>query len=144
MLLSRDGGCWIASTNGLLLFRDPQAVADESRLLELPNVSIAALAEGFDHSFWAGSRAGDLWRLARGQWQRLAHFPATNGISALVPERDGSLWVGTDGNGLYRWSESSTLQANHAQRSGIGRTLSVTCVMMPSVPNEPVSSLQKS
>jgi ligand-binding sensor domain-containing protein/signal transduction histidine kinase len=107
MLVTRDGGCWVAGTNGLLLFRDPQAVADESRLLEIPNVSIAALAEGFEHSLWAGSRTGDLWQLGRGRWTRVAHFPATNGISALLPERNGSIWVGTDGDGLHRWSPTA-------------------------------------
>jgi len=118
MLATRDGSCWIASTNGLLLFRDPQAAADESRLLALPGVSIAALAEGFDHSLWAGSRAGDLWQLARGQWALRANFSATNGISALIPERDGSIWVGTDGGGLYHWRETIRLHLN--QSNGLG------------------------
>ncbi|MGC3957281.1 MAG: two-component regulator propeller domain-containing protein [Verrucomicrobiota bacterium] len=106
MLVTQDGSCWIACTNGLLLFRDPQAVADESRLLELNGVSLTALAEGNDHSIWAGSRENDLWHLARGQWTRAANFPASNGITALVAEPDGSVWVGTDGNGLFRWKTS--------------------------------------
>jgi len=116
MLVTRDGSCWIAGTNGLLLFRDPQAVADESRLLELPGVSISALAEGTDDSIWAGSREGELWRLARGQWTQAAKFTATNGITALVPEKDGSIWVGTDGGGLFRWSESARI--HYSQTNG--------------------------
>lgn len=125
MLVTRDGSCWIASTNGLLLFRDPQAVADESRLLELTNVSICALAEGFDNSIWMGSRENELWQLTRGQWTRVAKFPATNGITALVPEADGSVWVGTDGGGLFRWNESVRSHFSHSNglSSDVIRTL---------------------
>ncbi|NOS68565.1 MAG: histidine kinase [Verrucomicrobia bacterium] len=117
MLVTRDGSCWVASTNGLLLFRDPQAVADESRLLELNGVSLTALAEGNDHSIWAGSRESDLWQLARGQWTRAAQFPSSNGITALVAEQDGSLWVGTDGSGLFRWNKSG--RAHFSRTNGL-------------------------
>lgn len=125
MLVTRDGSCWIASTNGLLLYRDPQAVADESRLLELTNVSITALAEGVADSIWAGSREGELWRLARGQWTRAAIFSATNGITALVAAEEGSIWVGTDGGGLFRWSESGRSHYNQSNglSSDVIRTL---------------------
>ncbi len=117
MLVTRDGSCWIACTNGLLLFRDPQAVADESRLMELPGVSITALAEGNDHSIWAGTRENELWQLARGKWTRAAHFPATNGITALVAEKDGALWVGTEGGGLFHWNAS--LLAHFSRSNGL-------------------------
>ena len=125
MLVTRDGSCWIAGTNGLLLFRDPQAVADESRLLELTNASITALAEGFDHTIWAGSREGELWRLARGLWARISEFPNTNGITAIVPESDGSIWVGTDGHGLFHWNNSAWGHFNRSNGllSDIIRTL---------------------
>jgi ligand-binding sensor domain-containing protein/signal transduction histidine kinase len=125
MLVTRDGSCWIAVTNGVLLFRDPQAVADESRLLKLTNVTISALAEGFDGSIWAGSRAGELWQLARGQWTRAALFAPINGITALVAEADGSVWVGTDGRGLFRWNKSAQTEFNRGNGllSDVIRTL---------------------
>lgn len=114
LLVTRDGSCWVASTNGLLLFRDPQAAADEGRSLALPNVNITALAEGHDHSIWAGTRENVLWQLARGQWTKVATFTATNGVTALMPMVDGSIWVGTDGGGLFRWSNSGR---DHFSRS---------------------------
>jgi ligand-binding sensor domain-containing protein/signal transduction histidine kinase len=125
MMVTRDGSCWIAVTDGVLLFRDPQAVADESRLLELPNVSIAALAEGTDDSIWAGSRAGELWHLARGQWRRVAHLAPTNGITALAAAPDGSVWVGTDGRGLFRWEPAGRTEFNRGNGllSDVIRTL---------------------
>jgi ligand-binding sensor domain-containing protein/signal transduction histidine kinase len=117
LLVTRDGSCWVAATNGLLLFRDPQAVADESRLLELTNVSITALAESPDHAVWAGSREGELWRLARGKWSQAAQFRAAHAVTALVPETDGSVWVGTDGAGLFRWNES--VRAHYNRSNGL-------------------------
>jgi len=117
MLVTRDGSCWIAGTNGLLLFRDPQAVADESRLLSLTNVSITALAEAPDNAIWAGTREGELWKLARGQWARTAQFAPSNGITAIAPEPDGSVWVGTDGGGVFRWNESG--RTNFSKRHGL-------------------------
>lgn len=125
MLVTRDGSCWIACTNGLLLFRDPQAVADESRLLELPGVSITALAEGNDHSLWAGTRENELWQLTRGKWNLVARFPATNGITALVVEKDGTLWVGTDGGGLFHWNTNVLAHFSHSNglSSDVIRTL---------------------
>ncbi|MFO1514765.1 MAG: two-component regulator propeller domain-containing protein [Verrucomicrobiota bacterium] len=125
MLVTRDGSCWIAVTNGLRLYRDPQAVADESRLLELTNASITALAEALDNTLWAGSRAGGLWRLTRGQWTQAAQLPTTNDITSLAPENDGSIWAGTDGDGLFRWENSvrEHFDRGHGLLSDVIRTL---------------------
>jgi len=117
MLVTRDGSCWVVSTNGLLLFRDPQAVADESRLLELTNVSLTALTEGSDGSIWAGSRQGDLWHLAGGRWTQIEKL-STNSITAIVAENDGSVWVGTDGDGLFLWNQMKRVRFNSS--NGLG------------------------
>jgi len=101
VLVARDGGCWVACTNGLLLFRDPQAVADESLFFELPEASITALEEDEDGSVWAGTREGQLWRLHRGQWMKHLRLDRPVAITALAMERDGLIWVATDGDGLY-------------------------------------------
>ena len=93
--------------------------------MELTNVSFTALAEGSDASIWAGSRDGELWRLARGQWTRAELFANTNQITALVPEPDGSIWIGTDGNGLFRWHDSVRAHFNRGNGllSDVVRTL---------------------
>ncbi len=102
MLVASDGSCWVACTNGVLLYRDPQALSDESRLLALTNVSITSLAEGAADTIWAGTREAELWRLKRGTWTRSAKLSTTNAITALLAETNGAVWIGT-GSGLFRW-----------------------------------------
>jgi ligand-binding sensor domain-containing protein/signal transduction histidine kinase len=102
LLVTRDGSCWVACARGLLRFKDPQAVADESRLIGLTNLPILALAEDFDGRIWAGTRDGELWRLARGNWMKQTNVWQNHAVTALVADPEGSLWVGTDGKGVYR------------------------------------------
>ena len=64
LLLSHDGVCWVASTGGLLRYKDPVAAADEVRWFELPGENIISLAEDRDGSLWAGTHAGKLWQLS--------------------------------------------------------------------------------
>lgn len=101
MLVTRDGGCWIACAEGLRLYRDPQAVADESLLFALPGVHITSLAEDYDGSIWAGTGDGEVWRLEHGRWSLRLELSSRAPICALVPEPGGLVWAGTDGDGLY-------------------------------------------
>jgi signal transduction histidine kinase/ligand-binding sensor domain-containing protein len=110
MLVTRDGACWIACANGLLLVRDPQAVADESQLFELPGVRISCLREGADGSLWAGTVEGQLWRLTRGRWVRHPGLDATAALTSLALATNGSVWVGTDGDGLYLADEQRLIR----------------------------------
>ncbi len=106
MLVTSNHACWVACSNGLVLFRDPQVAADEGRLFELPQAQITALAEAPDGSIWAGTRQGRLWQLQAGNW-RLHEKPETAfAITALVSEPNGKLWVGTEGGGLYSMDNS--------------------------------------
>ena len=101
LLVTRDGSCWVACTNGLLYIKDPQAAADESTLFELTSASIISLAEDRQGRIWAGTREGELWRLAQGAWTRQDNLSNTNAITAIVAGTNDVLWVGTDGNGLF-------------------------------------------
>jgi ligand-binding sensor domain-containing protein/signal transduction histidine kinase len=102
LLITHDGFCWVATTNGLLLYKDPIAAADEAKAITLTRPDIRALAEDQDNALWIGTHRGQLWQLREGAWLQQTNFFQTNAISALVPAADGSLWVGTDGNGLFR------------------------------------------
>lgn len=102
MLVARDRSCWIACRDGLLHFKDPQAVADESRLFALPNLTIISLAEDSKGNIWSGTREGQLWKLAAGKWSRQTDFSQSNAVAAILAGVDGSIWIGTDGSGLYR------------------------------------------
>jgi ligand-binding sensor domain-containing protein len=101
MLVTREGWCWLACHRGVLLVRDPQAVADETLLLALPGVSVSALAEDREGSLWAGTQEGEVWRLARGQWSRELQVNPPVPITALSTDHGGLVWAGTKGDGLY-------------------------------------------
>jgi signal transduction histidine kinase len=131
LLVTKDGACWVACEKGLLLFRDPQAASDESRLFEFPNGGITALAESPMGGIWAGTRQGELWQLQRGCWRLETQLSPARPISALASEPDGSVWVGTDGGGLLlvngivraqydrkRGLLSDVVRALHRDRSG--------------------------
>ncbi len=109
VLIARDHSCWAACQSGLLHFKDPQAVAEESRLFALPNLNVTSLAEDPDGSIWAGTREGQLWRLTSGNWIHISSFSQSASVTAVLPFADGSTWIGTDGNGLYQLKQQNLL-----------------------------------
>jgi signal transduction histidine kinase len=125
MLVARDRSCWVACQGGLLHFKDPQAVADESRLFALPNVNIISLAEDIKGNIWSGTQEGQLWKLAGGKWSQSSAFSQSNAVTAILPSAEGSMWVGTHGGGLYRFKDEawSHFDENNGLPSGSIRTL---------------------
>lgn len=71
----------------------------------LPQNTVNALAQTTDGYVWVGTNAG----LARFDGTRFTVFDGTNTpelavahVLALYADRDGSLWIGTAGDGLVR------------------------------------------
>ena len=103
MLVTRDGFCWVATADRLLLYKDPIAAADEVNIIEAAPTNITALAEDGQGALWMGTRDGTVRLLYENRIIAAGDFHQTNAISALMPDTDGSMWIGTDGNGLYRY-----------------------------------------
>src|SRR5207302_884671 len=112
-----DGACWVGCARGVLRFKDPQAVADESLLAGLSGLNITSLIEDLEGRIWAGTREGALWQLAQGKWSAETKLSETHPITAIVPEPDGSIWIGTDGGGLYRLKNE--VFSHYDKRSGL-------------------------
>lgn len=102
LLVTHDGFCWVATTNSLLLYKDPIAVADEVNVIKSAKPDIISLAEDRDGALWVGTRAGKIWQLFENQWLAQTNFFQIKPVTAIVPVADGSIWIGTAGNGLYR------------------------------------------
>jgi ligand-binding sensor domain-containing protein/signal transduction histidine kinase len=102
LLVTHEGFCWVATTNSLLLYKDPIAASDEVEIIPGAPAGLTALAEDHAGTLWAGNRTGQLRQLVHNQWLAPANFHQTNAITALVPVPDGALWLGTAGNGLFR------------------------------------------
>jgi ligand-binding sensor domain-containing protein/signal transduction histidine kinase len=107
LLVTHNGFCWVATTNSLLLYKDPVAAADEVQAIRSVPKNIISLAEDRDGALWAGTRDGKIWQLREGQWLEPAGFSQSNAVTAIVPQADGAFWIGTDGDGLYRLANGS-------------------------------------
>ena len=102
LLVTHEGFCWVATTNNLLLYKDPIAAADEVKIIDAAKPDITAMAEARDGALWVGTREGKLWLLREDNWHAQPGFSQQHAITSIVPEPSGTMWVGTDGGGLYR------------------------------------------
>ncbi|HEV2210361.1 MAG TPA: two-component regulator propeller domain-containing protein [Verrucomicrobiae bacterium] len=103
LLADSDGGCWVAGNFGLLHFRNAHAADKQPGLPALTNLDIRALGQDpKTREVWAGSTSGELWHLSRGQWVAEPNMPGGHPITAIAPDANGVVWVGTEGDGLYR------------------------------------------
>jgi signal transduction histidine kinase len=50
-----------------------------------------------------GTREGELWRRWKGAWIAETNHPQTHAITAIVEDREGWMWIGTEGGGLERF-----------------------------------------
>ena len=110
LLVTHDHRCWVATTNSLLLYKDPIAAADEVKIINSSIENIVALSEDRDGVLWAGTREGTIWRLREGAWLQENKITLTNCITGIIPETDGSVWIGTDGDGLWRIDKGTVQQ----------------------------------
>jgi len=109
---SKDGGFWL-SGSGALCHWLPGQVADcylQHALKPLDGfMGIPAMLTSRDGMLWVGfGKSGDelgLGLLVNGKWES-AKFSGLDGsslsVSTLIEDREGSIWVGTLNQGLYR------------------------------------------
>ena len=117
LLMARDGTCWMGGGRGLLQYKDLLAIESEPALRALTNLDVSALAQDAQGRLWVGTRQGELWWQENGQWLAQRKGPPIHAITAIVPGRDGSLWLGTSGDGLFsvegsaggRWNKRGDL-----------------------------------
>jgi ligand-binding sensor domain-containing protein/signal transduction histidine kinase len=103
LMAAKDGSCWVAPDSGLMHFRNPRAAETEAPALALINMNVTALGENPNSGeVWAGTRDGELWSYLDGKWQALTNFACCHAITGIVPGSDAALWVGTEGDGVYR------------------------------------------
>jgi ligand-binding sensor domain-containing protein/signal transduction histidine kinase len=100
-----DHYLWIGTTGGLLRFDGARlTVFDVENTPQLKTNSVFSLMVSRDASLWIGTEGGGLVRYASGKFHV---FGVQDGLSdgfvrALLEDREGTIWVGTD-NGLLRF-----------------------------------------
>jgi signal transduction histidine kinase/ligand-binding sensor domain-containing protein len=120
LLIAQDGSCWMGGARGLIHFEDVGAVDPQPGSPALTNLDISALAQDARGRVWVGAREGELWWQENGKWLAQRRGPRVHAITAIVPEQNGSVWVGTAGDGLFnvegkadgRWTKRSGLLSN--------------------------------
>ncbi|MGD0813774.1 MAG: two-component regulator propeller domain-containing protein [Verrucomicrobiota bacterium] len=101
LLVARDGSCWMGGARGLLQIKDVRRAESEPGVPALTSLDISALGQDAQGRLWAGTRQGEVWWRENGQWQAQKNGQYVHAITALVPQRNGSMWVGTAGDGLF-------------------------------------------
>lgn len=109
LLAASDGSCWVGGSFGVLHFRKPAAERPQPEPPALPGLDVLALAQDSAGTLWAGTRAGQVWRLSDGRWSAQERCAQPQAILAIIAEPDASVWLGTDGGGLLHFQGSSLL-----------------------------------
>jgi len=112
LAVDREGNVWAGTGGGLIRLRHARVRVFRTGLPWGSEVITALLAES-PTNFWVAVAGGGL--LAgppdKLQLQHVDGLPETATISALLRGRDGTLWVGTQGAGLWRCRDGQRAEA---------------------------------
>ncbi|MBU6411019.1 MAG: hypothetical protein KGR98_11595, partial [Verrucomicrobia bacterium] len=115
----RAGNIWLGTANGYLMRATGNRVFDETtRILGAPD-SIRCLTATPDGSLWIGFATDGIGRLKNGKFSRIrtAQGLGDDGISQIVPDGLGWLWIGAD-HGIFkvRQTELDTVADGRSRR----------------------------
>lgn len=117
VLDDRAGGCWVAGNRGLLHFTDVATLTNGSATVALSGLNVISLAEDNGRNLWAGTHEGELWSAHGANWVARPDLSLSRPVTAIVPDHEGSLWIGLDGGGLVRWSDGK--QVHFGKKEGL-------------------------
>jgi signal transduction histidine kinase/ligand-binding sensor domain-containing protein len=125
-----DGYLWLATSNGLLRFDGVKFVRYNPPGLNLPTRGFTFLLGSRDGSLWIGTTTG-LRRLKDGRLQNYAGPNETSGISTIIEDDEGAVWVTryrvppgqgplcrVEGNGLHCFGKADGIPVTY----GLGLT----------------------
>jgi ligand-binding sensor domain-containing protein/signal transduction histidine kinase len=99
-----EGSIWIATDGGGVVRLRPKRVTTYTRADGLPHDVSKAIAQTTDGSIWAGFNCGPVSRWNGERFEPVFEREIGSYCTfALTAARDGSLWIGSWGNGLFRW-----------------------------------------
>ncbi len=103
-----SGQLWLGFAGyGLITVRPRQGTMTRV----VPDENIGAILRARDGTIWAGTTTGIVHVTAgRVERVRVAGAGRYAGVTALGEDRDGGLWIGTQGNGLYRYDAGRLTQ----------------------------------
>ena len=107
LLKTLAGDCWVASAHGLVHFRQPGTNVEAAELLP-GNWNVISLCEDRHDGLWAGTRDGMLLRLRQSGALVETNFNQSHAITAILQAPDDTLWIGTEGGGVYEFKNDGT------------------------------------
>lgn len=107
LLVDADGTLWIGTRRGLTHWTDAPAGRRMETLTQATGLGsdlVGAMARDARGSLWVATLAG----LSRLEGARITNYTVANGltsnvVTALLPRKDGALYVGTQDHGWSRW-----------------------------------------
>jgi signal transduction histidine kinase/ligand-binding sensor domain-containing protein len=113
-----EGTLWIGTNfGGLNQLRDGLFLPHTHRE-GLADSAVVTVTQDRSGAILAGTEQGGLNRFADGRWTHVVGGPASlSQIAALLPDDDGSVWIGCDGHGLHRLLKDGTVR-HYTQRDG--------------------------
>ncbi len=109
ILQSRDGYLWMGTQEGLVRFDGVRFVVyDTANTPGLRNHYVHTLVEAHSGDLWLGTSDGVV-RFHGGRPQAIPSEAQLRGVvvRAMLEDRDGAIWVGTEGFGLLRWKDGA-------------------------------------
>jgi len=104
---SHDDTLWLGTVAGLVRYRNGEfhAIAREPGI---PDEQVIAVEEAFDGTIWVGTWGG-LNRVVGDRLQRVRLPMKSVLVNALLPARDGGLWIGLTSEGLVHRSATGAM-----------------------------------
>jgi signal transduction histidine kinase/ligand-binding sensor domain-containing protein len=119
LLVARDGSLWVATEDRGISRLSGGRLQTWTTAQGLASDEMLALAEDAAGTVWVGG-AGGLQRWTGSAWSAPLVFEGKErvNVSALMFDREGALWVGTDEGDVYRLQEGSPRRVPEASRPG--------------------------
>jgi len=117
----------VVNTRQQLLFYNLGNIEKDPTVIPLGNLSVSSLSENLDHSaVWLGSESGDILKITAhdGEFAPTsmnAYFPAFSKarikILSIEETKQDIIWVGTDGDGVYKFLTKPRISYSIAEGS---------------------------
>ena len=127
VLATRDGSLWWGAGTALFQWKEGKLLSAYTSEFKswLREDRIRVLCEDREDGIWVGTQNGQLRLLRGGEFIALTNWQSTAPLTALLQQADGTLLVGTYGNGVIRMRDGrcSALINQDSRQSQFIRTL---------------------